>query len=76
MDKTKLNNDAHTASIEKEREPIPQGGLYEGSFFNLGKRRLINLVFPMELIRRQPMKILKNLDWPMFMQTCGQGAKK
>jgi hypothetical protein len=63
MDQRKLNNEADAvSSVEKKKENTSTKGitfkknadgkyvLYEGSFFNLGKKRLIRLVFPMVLI--------------------------
>ena len=58
MDKTKLNNDGDAASIEEKSDnPSPQGitfkknadgkyVLYEGSFFNLGKKEADQVGLP------------------------------
>ena len=58
MDKTKLNNDGDAASIEEKSDnPSPQGTtfkknadgkyvLYEGSFFNLGKKEADQVGLP------------------------------
>ena len=75
MDKTKLNNEGDAvSSIEKKKEnPSPKGitfkknadgkhVLYEGSFFDLRKKEVDQLILHMALIGQQPMQMLKNPD--------------